>query len=124
VHSLEGLKEHYELSHADLMPQLDVSASKGDEDDNEEVMLNKKENQGETEEEETEMMHDNDIKAAGMMETAKTFRCVVCKKKFSEKPDMKVHVRKVHLARVVPCKQCGASVKEQEMEQHRVKYHN
>ena len=51
------------------------------------------------------------------------FPCIVCKKKFSVKMEMKNHVRKVHLAKVVPCGLCAKQVKEIDMSKHTAKYH-
>ena len=54
----------------------------------------------------------------------KKFPCIVCKKKFSVKIDMKNHVRKVHLIKVVPCGLCAKQVKEVDMSKHTAKYHS
>ena len=51
------------------------------------------------------------------------FPCIVCKKMFSVKMEMKNHVRKVHLAKVVPCGLCAKQVKEIDMSKHTAKYH-
>ena len=52
------------------------------------------------------------------------FPCIVCKKKFLAKSEMKNHVRELHLARVVPCGVCGKQVKEVGMSKHSSKYHS
>ena len=52
------------------------------------------------------------------------FPCIVCKKKFLAKSEMKNHVRELHLTRVVPCGVCGKQVKEVGMSKHSSKYHS
>ena len=56
--------------------------------------------------------------------TRKLFPCVVCKKKFSLKTNMKTHVRKIHFAKVVSCSLCNKQVKEAEVAKHIAKYHS
>ena len=49
----------------------------------------------------------------------KKFSCVVCKQEFVDKNSLKDHVRRVHLAAVVRCEQCGTRIKEDRQEKHR-----
>merc|ERR1712059_39967 len=46
------------------------------------------------------------------------YPCIVCKKKFGLKKEMKMHVRSVHFAHVVLCNECGRRVKQSELESH------
>ena len=50
------------------------------------------------------------------------FPCIVCGKKFSRKPDMKDHVRRVHLAPVAWCGKCGCLVKRKGLKKHMFKH--
>ena len=58
--------------------------------------------------------------------TRKLFPCVVCKKKFSMKTNMKAHVRKIHFAKVVSpaglLKKSNSSCGSHEANQTRPKY--
>ena len=50
------------------------------------------------------------------------FPCVVCRKKFSHKAEMKKHVRRVHLAPVAWCGNCGSLVKRKGLKKHMSKH--
>ena len=64
------------------------------------------------------------VRTAKKNATRKLFPCVVCKKKFSLKTNMKTHVRKIHFAKVVSCSLCNKQVKEDEVAKHIAKYHS
>ena len=66
-----------------------------------------------------EPMEAHGVQQLPQEKTVKKFPCVVCRQKFEEKNDMKDHVRRVHLAPVVRCEQCGARVKEDRLEEHK-----
>ena len=46
------------------------------------------------------------------------FPCIVCKKKFNNKAEMKHHVRAIHFAPVFICEECGARVHKKKQEKH------
>merc|ERR1712181_186080 len=65
----------------------------------------------------------NSKKKKSVQKMVGKFPCIVCKKKFSLRNDMKNHVRKVYFAKVVPCGLCDKQVKETEMRKHNDRYH-
>ena len=66
-----------------------------------------------------EPMKVNEVHQQPKEKVAKKFPCVVCKQEFVKKNSLKEHVRRVHLAAVVRCEQCGARVREDRQERHR-----
>ena len=56
--------------------------------------------------------------------SSKRFPCIVCKRKFSEKSEMKDHVRSTHLRHVVLCNVCGKRMFHDKLAKHQQVFHS
>ena len=114
------LQAHFETEHSDCLPSKVPFSSKEDNFDVEEIGVVSK-NLGTVVKSRSGGSGNNKkVKCAERL----LVPCIVCKRKFSAKIYMKNHVRKVHLAKVVPCGLCAKQVKEVDMSKHIVKYHS
>ena len=117
---MRDLQAHFETEHSDCLPKKIPCAGKEDTFGLEEIGVVAK-NYGAVAKPHSGGFGNKKIYAE---RRSKKFPCIVCKKKFPIKIDMKNHVRKVHLAKVVPCGLCAKQVKEVDMSKHTAKYHS
>ena len=111
VATIDALHRHYEALHGHLMPHLAGLEELGPNNEGEEVTLEVEPEEQEGEEVEYEVEEEEE-------KPVKKFPCIVCKRKFVEKIEMKEHVREEHFAPVVRCEQCGGRVKKRDLEEH------
>ena len=83
-----------------------------------------------TESREQESQYEDKVKVQALVESkmerqigVNKFPCIVCKKKFINKADMKDHVRAVHFAPVIICEECGARMHQKRQEEHMARHH-
>ena len=118
VATMDALHHHYEARHGHLMPCLareaveELEANR----EGEEVTLEVEPEEQEGEEGEYEVEEE-------VAKPLKKFPCIVCKRKFVEKIEMKEHVREEHFATVVRCEECGGRVKKRDLEKHMEVHH-
>ena len=119
VGSMDDLQAHFEREHSDCLPKIPCSRKEDSFDVEEMGVVGKK--YGAVLK--CSEVPGNSKKKKSVQKMVGKFPCIVCKKKFPVRNDMKNHVRKVHFAKVIQCGLCDNQVKDTEMRKHINKYH-